>query len=94
MLWYSAQYRDWDVTNGSIAQEVSLVPCSVLSECAPLVSSQAIGALELILRLRRGHKKADRTASSSWRECRTTSCCLGVEADGRAGPSMCRMNGA
>ena len=23
VLWYSAQYRDWDVTNGSIAQEVS-----------------------------------------------------------------------
>ena len=25
VLWYSAQYRDWDVTNGSIAQEVSLL---------------------------------------------------------------------
>ena len=23
VLWYSAQYRDWDVTNGSIAQEVN-----------------------------------------------------------------------
>ena len=23
VLWYSAQYRDWDVTNGSIAQEAS-----------------------------------------------------------------------
>ncbi len=22
VLWYSAQYRDWDVTNGSVAQEV------------------------------------------------------------------------
>ena len=27
MLWYSAQYRDWDVTNGSVAQEVGLIPC-------------------------------------------------------------------
>lgn len=23
VLWYSAQYRDWDISNGSVAQEVS-----------------------------------------------------------------------
>lgn len=27
VMWYSAQYRDWDVTNGSVAQEVG---CSVI----------------------------------------------------------------
>ena len=25
MLWYSAQYRDWDVTNGTLAQEVGAI---------------------------------------------------------------------
>ena len=29
MLWYSSQYRDWDVTNGSVAQEVRFPPPQV-----------------------------------------------------------------
>lgn len=32
VLWYSAQYRDWDVTNGTLAQEVRLVS-SLLRSC-------------------------------------------------------------
>ncbi len=31
VLWYSAQYRDWDVTNGSIAQEVTF--CGLFVQC-------------------------------------------------------------
>lgn len=39
VLWYSAQYRDWDVTNGSIAQEVASEPSLPLPSQSLLVPS-------------------------------------------------------
>ena len=41
MLWYSAQYRDWDVTNGSIAQEAS--PTSTLHGSPHMMPYASIG---------------------------------------------------
>ena len=41
VLWYSAQYRDWDVTNGSIAQEASPTPtlqCSLHTTPCALIN--------------------------------------------------------
>ena len=33
VLWYSSQYRDWDVTNGSIAQEASTAFLLIAKTC-------------------------------------------------------------
>ena len=36
VLWYSGQYRDWDVTNGSVAQEVGNTLHCMSQALAPL----------------------------------------------------------
>lgn len=44
VLWYSAQYRDWDVTNGSVAQEVSPQQLSLLIFMPSIYASVVIGS--------------------------------------------------
>ena len=104
VLWYSAQYRDWDVTNGSIAQEASHTPilqCSPhMMPCASIdgwehLSFSALGEQQLWQRRQCVcAQAASGLLTAWWPLCRMTFSCLAGEAGGRAGRSMYRMSGA